>query len=206
MEMEHAVGSGHPGNSLPAQPGDEIQLRLPTLGRFFDPMDPSPTPQKDLHPSVEEFIVSWGREVPTKASLALLTHLDQPASEAELQDAAAAIHAFFEERAAVTRRQLRRLFQVGRISLVIALAVLSLSILVGELLVARAEGSGLRMALGSTLEVGGWVAMWRPLQIFLYDWWPILADLRLYRRFAAMPVRFAVAATSMGKAWTARGE
>ena len=196
--MERASGPVHPGDGFPVRPGDEIQLRLPALERLFDPMDPSPPPQKDLHPSVEEFIVSWGREVPTRGSLALLIHLDQPAPEAEVRDATAAIHAFFEERANVTRRQLRRLFQVGRISLVIALVVLSLSIGVGELLVTRARGSSLRMALGSTLEVGGWVAMWRPLEIFLYEWWPILADMRLYRRFAAMPVRVAAAAPGLG--------
>jgi hypothetical protein len=136
----------------------------------------------------------WIPSVTSSSSLSLI-HLDEPASGTELQDAAAAIHAFFEERAAVTRRQLRRLFQLGRISLVIPLGVLSLSIVIGELLVARAEGSGLSMALGSTLEVGGWVAMWRPLQIFLYDSWPLLADMRLYRRLAKMPVRFAAAGT-----------
>jgi hypothetical protein len=35
----------------------------------------------------------------------------------------------------------------------------------------------------------GWVAMWRPLQIFLYDWWPVLHYRRLYGRLAAMPVK-----------------
>ena len=34
----------------------------------------------------------------------------------------------------------------------------------------------------------GWVAMWRPLQIFLYDWWPIRHQARLYAKLAAMPV------------------
>ena len=31
--------------------------------------------------------------------------------------------------------------------------------------------------------------MWRPLQIFLYDWWPIRADARLFGRLASMSVR-----------------
>jgi hypothetical protein len=31
--------------------------------------------------------------------------------------------------------------------------------------------------------------MWRPLEIFLYEWWPIRAQGRLYERLAAMPVR-----------------
>ena len=192
------MGSGHRADGFPVRPGGEIQLSLPALARLFDPMDPSPLPRKDLHPSVEEFIVSWGREVLAKGSLTLLIHLDQPASEAEMRDATAAIHSYFEERALVARRQLRRLFQVGRISLVIALVVLSLSIALGELLLANARGSSLRMALGSTLEVGGWVAMWRPLEIFLYEWWPILADMRLYRRFAAMHVRIVAAAPGPG--------
>ena len=31
--------------------------------------------------------------------------------------------------------------------------------------------------------------MWRPLEIFLYDWWPIRAEARLFDRLSAMPVR-----------------
>jgi len=38
------------------------------------------------------------------------------------------------------------------------------------------------------LLIGGWVAMWRPLEIFLYDWWPIRAQARLFDRLADMPV------------------
>jgi hypothetical protein len=31
--------------------------------------------------------------------------------------------------------------------------------------------------------------MWRPLEVFLYDWWPIRAEARLFDRLSAMPVR-----------------
>ena len=37
--------------------------------------------------------------------------------------------------------------------------------------------------------IGGWVALWRPLEIFLYDWWPILAEARLFDRLGEMDVR-----------------
>ena len=37
--------------------------------------------------------------------------------------------------------------------------------------------------------IGGWVAMWRPLEIFLYEWWPIRAEIRLDRRLGAIPVQ-----------------
>jgi hypothetical protein len=31
--------------------------------------------------------------------------------------------------------------------------------------------------------------MWRPLENFLYDWWPIRAEARLFDRLSAMTVR-----------------
>ena len=31
--------------------------------------------------------------------------------------------------------------------------------------------------------------MWRPLEVFLYDWWPILGEIRLKDRLSQMPVR-----------------
>jgi hypothetical protein len=34
----------------------------------------------------------------------------------------------------------------------------------------------------------GWVAMWRPIEIFLYDWWPISRRLRRLRHIATLPV------------------
>jgi hypothetical protein len=34
----------------------------------------------------------------------------------------------------------------------------------------------------------GWVAMWRPLQIVLYDWWPIRHRALVFDKLAKMPV------------------
>jgi hypothetical protein len=42
--------------------------------------------------------------------------------------------------------------------------------------------------LRESLMIGGWVAMWRPLEIFLYDWWPVRAEIRLLERLRDMPV------------------
>ena len=42
--------------------------------------------------------------------------------------------------------------------------------------------------VGEGLLIGGWVAMWRPLEVFLYDWWPVRDEVRLAERLSAMPV------------------
>ncbi len=49
--------------------------------------------------------------------------------------------------------------------------------------------------------IGGWVAMWRPLEIFLYDWWPIRAEARLFDRLSAMPVRLVYSGEARSDTW-----
>ncbi|MEY4815442.1 MAG: hypothetical protein RLZZ162_2515, partial [Verrucomicrobiota bacterium] len=37
--------------------------------------------------------------------------------------------------------------------------------------------------------IGGWGAMWRPLEIYLYDWWPVRDERRVFERLSRMSVR-----------------
>ena len=41
--------------------------------------------------------------------------------------------------------------------------------------------TGVAMFARESLLIGGWVAMWRPLEICLYDWWPLLRRRRVYK-------------------------
>ena len=43
--------------------------------------------------------------------------------------------------------------------------------------------------LQESFLIGGWVAMWKPLEIFLYDWWPILSQCWIYDRLSRIQVR-----------------
>jgi hypothetical protein len=177
-------------------PSGEIQVRVPDIGELFNPMDPSPLRQKDLDPDVEEFIVSWGRELPRTIPLSLIVRVEQDAAEAEAAEAAGAVRAFFAQHTVVNERRLRQLFRIGRTSLAIGIGFLAISTAVGQFLVSTGSGSALTEGLGGALEIGGWVAMWRPLSIFLYDWWPLAADIRLFRRLAEMPVKFVTEAAT----------
>lgn len=93
------------------------------LRQLFNAIDPSPFRERDLDPRAEEFIVEWARDFPRHARLSLVVHLERGAGRADeaalLRDA---IHQYFNERAATTRRKLRELFGRGRISLLIGLA------------------------------------------------------------------------------------
>ena len=167
-----------------------IEVRVAELRHLFNAIDPAPFRDRDLDPKVEAFIVYWSREAPPKTPLALLVRLDGPANAAD--DATVArdsIQRFFAARAIAARGRLRRLFSVGRASLAIGLTVLTLFIIGAQFVARRMSAGGLSEVLHESLLIGGWVAMWRPLEIFLYDWWPIRSEARLYDRLAVMPVR-----------------
>jgi hypothetical protein len=167
-----------------------IEVHVAELRQLFNAIDPSPFRDRDLDPRVEQFIVDWSREAPAGSPLALLVRLDRPANPAD--DAAVvrdSIHSFFANRAAASRGRLRHLFRIGRVSLAIGLAVLTTFLIAARSVSRQAGESGLSGVLHESLSIGGWVAMWRPLEIFLYDWWPIRAEARLFDRLAVMPVR-----------------
>jgi len=72
---------------------------------------------------------------------------------------------------------------------VIGLVALASAIALGDFLAALMKGSRIGEIVRESFTIGGWVSMWRPLEIFLYDWWPIRSEVRLSERLAAMPVR-----------------
>jgi hypothetical protein len=162
-----------------------LDLRLAEWRQLFDSMDPAPFRQRDLDPRAEEYIVEWAQDVRADRPLALIIHLDQKAGTFdEDRVLPESVHAFFKVRAAAARRRLRQLLQEGRRSLLISLVFLAAMVVVGDLLTGLITRERSGEILKESLLIGGWVAMWRPLEIFLYGWWPIRVEARLCDRLS----------------------
>jgi len=186
------------GDPIPAN-CELIEVHVTELRQLFNPIDPSPPREKDLMAGVEEFIVAWARSAKRDARLALQIDVDTPCLPEEASAVEPAVHEFFRQRSLSANRRLSQLFRVGRTSLAIGLASLAVAVTLASL-VERAFGQNPVAALvRETLVIGGWVAMWRPLEIFLYDWWPIRAERQLYERLSVMPVRVNVKAMTAGR-------
>jgi hypothetical protein len=171
-------------------PRELIEVHVGTLRQLFNSMDPSPFRDRDLDPRVDEYIVEWAREVSPQRRLGLVVHLSHSAVRSEdtalLQQA---VHEYFQGRAESERRSLRRLLRTGRISLVIGLLFLAVAMVLGDLVSGLVGRYDYGEIIAHSLLIGGWVALWRPIEIFLYDWWPIRAEAQLYDRLSAMSVR-----------------
>jgi hypothetical protein len=167
-----------------------IRLRLRDLSQLFNSMDPSPFIEKDLDDDAEEYIVSWAQEYPLDTPLRLSIYLDQWPADDPKELIRTAVHNHFSYRARITGLELKRLFNQGRTSLLIGLAFLSACLVVSRLLFAREDATWASVGRES-LTIAGWVAMWRPMQIYLYDWWPIRRRTRIYRKLSRIPVELA---------------
>jgi hypothetical protein len=189
------------GDALP-QRCQVIEVRVAELRQLFNAIDPSPFRERDLDPRAEEFIVDWARDLPMDKPWALVVHLDRPAGRAdEAGSLREAIHEYFGQRVVNSGRTLRELFRRGRISLVIALAFLTVSIAVGDAVAGYLGDGRLGEVIREGFLIGGWVAMWRPLEVFLYDWWPIRAEGRLLQRLSTIPVRIEYKEVASADAW-----
>jgi hypothetical protein len=166
----------------------QIEVKVAETHQLFNSMDPSPFHERDLDREAEQFILTYAQEFSRHASLKLLVHLGQ--TPPGVNDTAAilsdAFHHHFKYRAELKRRELLQLFREGRIALGVGLVFLAICEMAAQALPATQDTwHGL---LRQGLAIVGWVAMWRPLEIYLYLWWPMLSLKQRYLQLSQMEV------------------
>jgi hypothetical protein len=167
----------------------EIEVRVEQVAQLFDSLDPFPFLEKDLDKDAEEYIVGWARELPRDIPISIIVHL--PAKEAAgkaANELGAALDRYFDYRADIISRDLNDMFRLGRVSLAIGVVVLAGCLTLSQTIPAVIGTGPLTSFAEESLIILGWVANWKPIQIFLYDWWPLLRRRNLYRRLASASV------------------
>lgn len=164
-----------------------IELNLRDVNQLFNSMDPSPFYDKDLDNDAEEFIVSWAREYPPDAPLTLRVHLEQWPTEDPASLIREAVHNFFAYRTKLNLLEYRNLMKLGRTSLLIGLLFLTTCLIIIKLFLSNDAGSWTLIARES-MTIAGWVAMWRPMEIYFYEWWPIKRRGKIYAKLSRIPV------------------
>lgn len=174
--------------SISAPPPSLIEVKVAEIHQLFNSMDPSPFHERDLDHDAEQFILSWAQEYPSHAALKLLVHLGKTPDGVSNPQAmiAESVRHYFEYQADMIRREFRQLMKEGRMALVIGITFLAVCELIAQSLPATQDTWHGMLRQGLTII--GWVAMWRPMDIYLYRWWPVLRHERVYRNLSAMQV------------------
>lgn len=165
---------------------DVIELRIRDLSQLFNSMDPSPFRQRDLDHDAEEFIDGWAQEYPIRTPLTLRVQIEQWPAEDPTEVIREAVHNYFAYQTRLNRLEFSRLMKQGRTSLLIGLVFLAACLAATQML-PNVSGTAAGFVRES-LTIAGWVAMWRPMEIFLYDWWPVRRRGRVFRKLSEMPV------------------
>ncbi len=150
-----------------------IDIKIDSLEQLFDKRDPNPFRIKDLDEDAEEYILSSLQEIGIKklGKIRIISSLEDPKKNDE---ANRAVKDFFLYREEITRRKLRSILLLGVKTLILGLLFLSGAILVSLFMGHFFPKSFLGLFFKEGFLLIGWVSMWRPLNIFLYEWWPLL--------------------------------
>ena len=159
----------------------EIILELHDLDQLLLVPDSLFYGKRMLNPDAEEVII----EEVTKAALGdhirLKIHLleDKITRKDEIL---AAIHKHFNYRREKSETKLKKVLHLGWQSLLISIVFLGILISLTLLIIKLLPEGGLSITFREILIILGWVALWRPADLLLYEWRPFKREINLFRR------------------------
>lgn len=157
--------------------------------QLFDARDPAPFIERDLDDDFVEYVVSYAEEFSISAPLKIVIFVKERDDKFNEESTRSAIRNFFEYKADLLSRQMRSNLRTAQFFLFMGLVVLFVSLFLAQL----AESSTERIfhsAIREGLVIWGWVAMWKPIQTLLYEWYPHWQKRRLFRKLASVDIDF----------------
>lgn len=167
-----------------------VDIRVRSPRQLFDLRDPAPFRVRDLDEDAVDYVVGALEELPGEP-VRIVIHVGEPEPSLPDEVVVDAVRAHFQHERALVTRRIRRMLRHGRTTLGIGVAVLVALLSLAELVAASSLPPQLRQIVREGLVISGWVALWRPLELLFYDWWPLLDRRRLYDRIldASIEVR-----------------
>jgi hypothetical protein len=137
--------------------------------------------KRTLKADAEEFIVEEAEAIPRKAAINMKVYL--AFSEIKYKDdIAPAIHRHFCYRREQSQKKYKRILQYGWRILFIALGLLAVIFSLTEIAIRFMPDNRIVLFIRESFIIFGWVALWRPLELLLYDWYPVKTNINLYYR------------------------
>jgi len=166
-----------------------IEIKLPSVLHLFNSFDPAPFYTKELDRDASDYIVGEVRDFPLKTQFRIVVYL--PADilgTREAQKIPDAIRNHFKYMALVEGRNLRERCIYGKFTLVVGLLFLAIAMIASQAVADTFSNYPLARLFSYALEVAGWVAMWEPVTVHLYQLWPIIKQKKIYEKISRMEV------------------
>lgn len=164
-----------------------IEIKLHELNQLFNSFDPSPFLERELDGNAREYIVTAAGEFSLSTPLKLVFYLPPDERSDAEKNLPPALYNFFNYCQQVEQRQLRAVFKQGRLALTFGLVSLFVCLTLSDIVSKLGESSFIHF-IEEGLIIIGWVSLWKPAEIFLFEWWPVRSKLRVYKKLARIPI------------------
>lgn len=166
-----------------------IDVSFHEFKQLYDGRDPSPFQERDLDENLVRYLVMGCEEIPRDQPIKIVMIAPDLKSETQQKDDfILALHQYFDHEVRLTNNELKYLFKQGRVSFLFAFSFLTFCIFLAVKF--AGDSSIFNKVLYEGLSIMGWVALWKPLNIFLYEWWPYVRKKRVYKLLATIQVEF----------------
>jgi hypothetical protein len=165
-----------------------IDFRISKAEQLFDTRDPSPFRDRDLDDTFVRSLVNSARELERHGPYKLCLIFEGAAKEkSQAKETIDAIHQYFSYEAEFEQNELRAQRNRGFVILILGLVFLALCT-AGAFFVPRAFPGVASQIFAEGLTIIGWVALWEPVSVLLYDWWPQSRKIALYKNLSSIPI------------------
>jgi hypothetical protein len=165
-----------------------IEIKLSSIMQLYNSFDPSPFHEKELDTDAEKYIIDTIKDFPAKTECKLVIHLPADLAQSEgAKTLVSAIHNHFEYKMMATERKFRQRLKYGRTALLIGLCFLFINLIIRHLLLQMSDLI-VPQLIAEALLIIGWVAMWEPITVLLYELWPIIQTKKVYQKVSTMEI------------------
>lgn len=166
-----------------------IDVRFHEFKQLYDSRDPSPFYERDLDEDLVRYLVMSCEEISHDEPIKIVMNEAQPTATIQQKEHfTQALHSYFEHEVRSIDNELKYLFKQGRTSFIFGLIFLVLCIFLAIKFVG--DVTVLSRAIHEGLVIMGWVGLWKPINIFLYEWWPFMRKKRVYKILTKTNVEF----------------
>ncbi|MEI8296063.1 MAG: hypothetical protein WCG04_06040 [Alphaproteobacteria bacterium] len=169
-----------------------VEVRVKNPFQLFDSRDPAPFRDRDLDEDFVEYIVATMREFSHKTPVKILIHIQgKESKDLPHDEIRAAIQSYWAYQIELFERDLKSFFKRAQLFMVIGILVLILCVTVAQS-IAVPTPAGFWGVLREGIVIFGWVSVWKPIELLLFDWYPLFEKVRLYRKLLKTEVDIAV--------------
>ena len=160
-----------------------IEVRVKNAQQLFDVRDPAPFRERDLDDDFVEYITTSVEEIGHNSNLKIVINIGEKETESiEKTVIKEAIESYLDYQIELKRLHLSKLFRTVRLFLFFGLASLFACLFVARTIEKKFDPDSFFYVTREGFVILGWVAIWKPFELVLFDWYPVFDKIKLLKK------------------------